>query len=412
MKRCRVVVSLLFVLLSGCSQEPPQQGSSPLTGLSEDAIERGRYLSKAGNCLACHTSPGAAEYSGGRAIPTPFGEVYSSNLTPDSATGLGDWTADDFWQALHHGKSRSGRSLYPAFPYPSYSLVTRDDSDALFAYLQSLSPVTQSPPSQNLRFPYNTQLALNIWRGLYFNPAVFNVDPQQSDTWNRGAYLVQGLGHCGACHTPRGMLGNTDRSLPLAGTTVEGLGWYAPALAQGPLSPSEQGALIELLKTGINQRLVMSGPMAEVVSHSLQYLDHDNLAAMIEYLTSLQRSPNKLTEPTYANAELTQARVLEGEILYGTHCEDCHGASGEGQERRYPALAGNRAVLANPPTNALKSVMFGGFGASTAGRPRPHGMPAFSQQLSDHQIAAIMTYIRAAWGNTAAAVSPSSIRQP
>lgn len=409
--RCSAFISLVVALLSACGQETAQMSTSPLTTLTDNPVERGRYLSKAGNCMACHTPVGAAEFSGGRAIPTPFGEVYSSNLTPDSATGLGNWSSDDFWQALHHGKSRDGRSLYPAFPYPSYSLVSRGDSDALFAYLQTLAPVTQASPAHRLRFPYNTQIALNIWRALYFDPAEYRTDPQQSDTWNRGAYLVQGLAHCGACHTPRGALGNTDKSHPLSGSAIAGLGWYAPALTQGPLSSTEKEALIELLKTGINHQAVLSGPMAEVTVHSLQYMAFDDLAAMTEYLASLEPTSSQLPETSGVTIEWGNALHQEGMALYGKHCEDCHGASGEGQDRRYPALAGNRAVLTNPPNNAIKVLLYGGFGASTEGRPRPHGMPAYAQLMSDKEAANVLSYIRAAWGNNAPAISASSIRR-
>lgn len=409
--RCSAFIGLVAVLLSACGQEATHNSTSPLTTLTDNPVERGRYLSKAGNCMACHTPLGAAEYSGGRAIPTPFGEVYSSNLTPDSATGLGDWSADDFWQALHHGKSRDGRSLYPAFPYPSYSLVSREDSDALFAYLQTLTPVTQASTAHQLRFPYNTQIALDVWRALYFDPAEYRADPQQSDTWNRGVYLVQGLAHCGACHTPRGTLGNTDNSRALSGNTIAGLGWHAPALSQGPLSSTEQDALVELLKTGVNQHDVLSGPMAEVTVHSLQYLQLDDLAAMTEYIASLPQTTSKQLNATDATAEENDAQYLAGEVLYGKHCQECHGGSGEGVERRHPALAGNRAVLANPPTNAIKVLLYGGFGASTEGRPRPYGMPAYSQQFSDQEVADVLSYIRAAWGNTASRISASSIRR-
>ena len=409
--RCSACIGLIAVLLSACGQEATHNNASPLTNLSDNVVERGRYLSKAGNCMACHTPLGAAEYSGGRAIPTPFGEVYSSNLTPDSATGLGDWSADDFWQALHHGQSRDGRSLYPAFPYPSYSLLAREDSDALFAYLQTLTPVTQAPPAHQLRFPYSTQLALDVWRALYFDPTEYRADPLQSATWNRGAYLVQGLGHCGACHTPRGALGNTDNSRSLAGSTIASLGWHAPALAQGPLTTTEQNALVELLKTGANQQDVMSGPMAEVTAHSLQYLEIDDLTAMTEYLASLKPTPSQRNATSGVIIQWDEALHQEGMTLYNKHCEDCHGASGEGQERRYPALAGNRAVLATPPINAIKVTLNGAFGASTTGRPRPHGMPAYAQQLSDKEVADVLSYIRAAWGNTAPAISASSIRR-
>lgn len=402
-----MILLLASSLLSGCDQPIQETSSSPLTTAPTDPILRGRYLAKAANCAGCHTPLGKAIFSGGRAISTPFGDVISSNLTADPETGLGKWSSDDFWQALHHGKSRDGRSLYPAFPYQSFSLITRDDSDALFAYLQNIPAVKQVTPPHRLRFPYNTQWALDTWRALYFSPTPFTPDVTQSEDWNRGAYLVKGLGHCAACHTPREMLGNYDNDHPLAGAHIDGLGWDAPSLTSGALSVQQQEQMVRLLKTGINERDVMSGPMAEVVGHSLQYLKSEDLATMVLYLASL---PAKDKTADKTNNPSTEPNRL-GLTVYEEHCSDCHGAKGEGEPYRYPALAGNLSVNADSPRNIIRSLMFGGFGASTTARPRPYGMPAFAQNLSDQEAAAVLSYIRSAWGNTAAAVNASSIWQ-
>jgi len=401
----------LTTVLSACGQATPPNNNSPLHIATKNKIERGQYLAKAGNCATCHTRVGQAEFSGGRSIPTPFGEVISSNITSDTTTGLGNWSDDDFWQALHHGKSRNGRSLYPAFPYPSYSLITRDDSDALFAYLQTIPAVEHTPPAHQLRFPYSSQLALNIWRALYFEPQLYIADESQSDTWNRGAYLVKGLGHCSACHTPRGILGNSDSARSLAGADIEALGWHAPAIATGELSTGQQEELVKLLKAGINKRDVMSGPMAEVVAHSLQHLKNSDLSAMVEYLSTLPAKSHPSTTVVLKTQKQDQEPFPLGATLYEEHCSDCHGKNGLGEPYRFPALAGNRAVMAASANNAIRSVMLGGYGASTADRPRPFGMPAFAHLFSDQEAAAVINYIRNAWGNQAPAVRANDVRQ-
>ena len=230
--------------------------AAPTAG-TPDQIARGRYLATAGNCQGCHTVPGGAPYAGGRAIDTPFGAVLTSNLTPDDATGLGTWSADHFWRALHHGRSRDGRLLYPAFPYPNYTHVTRADSDALYAYLRSLPPVARANSPHTLRFPFDTQAALAVWRALFFSPGGTLADPSQDADWHRGAYLVQGLGHCNACHSARNLLGGTSGGLDLGGGLIPVQNWYAPSLT----SPDEAGVadwatadVVALLRDGVSPR--------------------------------------------------------------------------------------------------------------------------------------------------------------
>jgi len=407
-----VLLSLVAISTVSCSESGDTDATvSPLADRFGSVVERGEYLARAGDCVACHTQAGEPEFSGGKAIPTPFGNIYSSNLTSDDATGLGQWNADDFWQALHHGKSRDGRSLYPAFPYPSYSHMTRDDSDALFAYLQGVPAVKQQPPAHELVFPYNTQLALNVWRLLFFRPDVFVADPARSESWNRGAYLVTGPGHCSACHTPRGRFGNSQSQHELAGAHIDGLDWDALSLRQGSLPKEDKDALVELLKRGENERDVLSGPMAEVVLHSLQYLDREDLGAMVEYLSSLPAAQAPLSPQLSVSASYAEELYQSGAQVYGEHCVDCHGEDGHGEPYRYPALAGNTGVTAGSPNNAIRSLMGGGFGASTTERPRPYGMPPFAHQLDDQQAAAVLTYIRRSWGNQASAVSPEALRK-
>lgn len=374
-----------------------------LVSPTAEQIKAGEYLVKLGNCGACHSAPGATPFTGGRAIPTPFGEVYSSNLTPASETGLGRWTNQDFYRALRHGQSKDGRWLSPAFPYTSYTSLRREDSDAMFAWLQTLAPVERAPTPDTLRFPYGSQLATRVWRALYFRPAT-NADIAAMD---RGRYLVEGLGHCAACHTSRGALGGLRDGASYMGGEIASLGWDAlPLAAPKPISDGEANELGQLLKTGVNARNAVAGPMAEVVFHSLQHLRDDDLAAIVATLRAL---PPAAAPPAprvpQVSAEARTALAARGKTVYAEHCADCHGDDGAGRANVYPALAGSATVNAVSATNALNLTLNGGFPPSTAGNPFPHGMPPFSQSLSRPDIAAVLTYIRSDWGNDAPAVS-------
>jgi mono/diheme cytochrome c family protein len=370
-------------------------------------IARGAYLARAGDCVACHTVRGGTEYAGGRALATPFGRLYGPNLTPDLDTGIGRWSADDFWNALHNGKSRDGRLLYPAFPYTNYTKVSRDDSDALFAYFRSLAPQRQPNKAHELDFPYNQQLLLAGWRLLYFKPAVFTPQPRRDAEWNRGAYLVEGLGHCSACHSTRNRLGAAGETL--SGGLMPTIGWYAPSLTaagEAGLGDWNKEDIVALLHTGVSPRGTATGPMAEVVARSLQHLSTGDVGAMATYLKAL---PSTQAPAQEDGARASEALLTEGRRLYGTHCVDCHGADGKGKAPGYPPLAGNRAVTLTPAVNAIRIVLNGGFPPGTAGNPRPYGMPPYSHELNDAQVAAVLTYVRASWGNAAPPVSTPDV---
>jgi mono/diheme cytochrome c family protein len=390
--------------------EPHLSAAPVAVPATPERIARGAYLAQAGNCAACHTSRGGTPYAGGTPIPTPFGTVFGGNLTPDPEHGLGGWTADEFWRALHHGRSRDGRLLYPAFPYTSFTETTRDDADALFAYLQSLAPVPQANRPHELRWPYNQQAALAVWRALYFRAGSFEPDPQQSADWNRGAYLVRGLGHCAACHTSRNAWGAGSDAL--TGGLIPTQNWYAPSLA----SPDEAGVahwssqeVVALLQTGVSPRAWVSGPMAEVVLRSTQHLTPDDLSAMATYLRSLPQQP--APTPPARVAPSNDIATL-GKKLYEQQCAQCHGEQGEGAAGIYPPLAGSRDVTMGATTaNLVQVVLHGGFSPATAGNPRPYGMPPFVLTLSDREIAAVLTYVRGAWGNQASAVSELDVNR-
>ncbi|WP_354448517.1 c-type cytochrome [Ottowia thiooxydans] len=390
--------------------EQPVSDALPTVVVSPGLVLRGAYLARAGNCAACHTERGGQAYAGGKALTTPFGIVYAGNLTPDEETGLGRWSADHFWRALHHGRSRDGRLLYPAFPYTEYTHVTREDSDALYAFLRTLPAVRQANSPHDLRFPYRTQAALAVWRALYFSPGGLAPEQDKSAEWNRGAYLVRGLGHCAACHAPRNFMGATQNNLGLDGGLMPMQNWYAPSLA----SSAEAGVqnwgiqeVVDLLKTGVSAKGAAMGPMAEVVYGSTQHLSEPDLQAMATYLRALPehaptRQPDTQVAPT--------SREL-GAQVYKAQCAECHGARGEGRLGAYPALVGHRTVTQASSANLIKIIVHGGFPATTDGNPRPYGMPPFGQSLNDTEIAALASYVRSAWGNKASGVTPFDVNR-
>lgn len=410
-----LAIGVIALMLSGglsmglsMRARPPVSGMPPASGLPQPAAEvlaRGAYLALAGNCAGCHTARGGAPYAGGRPIATPFGTVYTSNLTADPETGLGAWSADDFWRAMHEGRSRDGRALTPAFPYTEFTRITRADADAIHAWLRSLPPVRAPNRPNALRFPWNQPLMTELWRLVYFRPASFVPDGARDAAFNRGAYLVEVLGHCGACHTARDSLGGPD-GVAFAGAELAQLGWYAPSLlsdsegAVGRWTPDET---IEWLATGINRYAIAAGPMAAVVTGSLQHLERDDLQSMAVYLQSMARPDSggprvqglgrKLVLPSAGDPMLTG-----GERLYAKHCAECHGERGELAEPGYPPLAGNRLFAMHSPVNAIRAVLHGGFAPATNTKPRPYGMPPFAPQLDDREIAAIVSWLRNTWG--------------
>ena len=447
MKRtARVAVALAFAgallvaaagwlsLQNTQDESPPDAAGAPLAAAvavsaSPEVVSRGAYLAQVGNCAGCHTARGGAAYAGGLGINTPFGAVYASNLTPDVANGIGSWTSQDFWRALHNGKSKDGRLLYPAFPYTNTTLVSRADSDALFAYLRQLSAAPQANTAHTVRFPYNSPLALAVWRALYFKPGVFKDDPAQSAEVNRGAYLVGGLGHCSACHAARNALGGTAGP-DLAGGLIPLQNWYAPSLVSKLEAGLGDWAIADiktLFKSGVAANASVIGPMAEVVLGSTQHWTDADLTAMAQYLKALgQAAPTQhtaaepalslmSTSPTVQANAAPQGSSELGAKLYDQHCAQCHGAGGEGQrvgnQLAYPALRGNRAVLMAQTTNLVQIVLKGGYAPATASNPRPFGMPPFVLTLQDNEIAAVLTHARSQWGNQASSISALDVNR-
>lgn len=406
-----LMAALLALTLYLGLAEDRTDAAAPPPVASPELIAQGAYLARVGNCMTCHTTRGGADYAGGRGIQTPFGTIYSSNLTPDPDTGIGAWTADDFWRAIHNGKSRDGSLLYPAFPYPNYSKVTRADADAMYLYLKTIKPVAQANRTPELRFPYNQRILLAAWRALYFRPEVQRPQQAQSVEWNRGAYLVEGLGHCSACHTERNALGATRESDPLGGGLIPILNWYAPSLTSAGeawLGDWETQQIVSLLKTGVSERAAASGPMAEVVRESLQYLSDSDARAMAVYLKALPQTES----PAKRGAAPEDSDFLRlGAKLYEEHCVACHQSTGQGEPPGFPPLAGNRAVVMSSAVNPIRMVLHGGYPPSTKGNPRPYGMPPFGSLLNDQEVAAVVSYTRNAWGNQASIVSPADVQR-
>lgn len=417
MRRALPVVALLVLALLawwllrplGHAAVPRSASAVSAASLRDPAlIARGAYLATAGDCAACHTAQGGAPYAGGRLLPTPFGNIAVPNLTPDPATGLGDWSFEDFWQALHRGIGRRREALYPAFPYTSYAGVTRDDALAIYAYLQSLPPVQRPPAANQLAFPYDLRPLLVVWRALYFRADAYRPDPRQPAAWNRGAYLVQTLGHCNECHASRNALGASSGRW-LGGGEIPAQHWYAPDLGtrgHGGLAGWRAQDLVDLLATGQSARGAAFGPMADVVRQSTQHLRDDDLHAIAAYIDTLPPRPAPPAPlPLFDAARLAR----QGEPIYRQHCADCHGADGRGVPGVYPPLDGNASVTEPSGINAIRVLLLGGFAPATAADPRPYSMPPYAQQLDDLQVAQVASYIRHAWGNRAGAVSPQDV---
>ena len=411
-----VVVVLALALLAWWLWRPlghavPRSASAVSAATLRDPalIARGAELATAGDCAACHTVQGGQSYAGGRLIPTPFGNIAAPNLTPDPATGLGDWSFEDFWQALHRGIGRHGEPLYPAFPYTSYTLLTRDDALAIYAWLQTLTPVHRANVPSELAFPYNLRRLLVAWRALYFREGVYQPAPDKSAAWNRGAYLVEGLGHCNECHAPRNALGAVERDRFLRGGEIPAQYWYAPDLGMqrnGGLAGWNAQDIVDLLKTGQSARGTAFGPMADVVRQSTRHLGDGDLHAIADYLAAL---PPRPTPPAPLALFDADRLAKQGGKVYRQHCADCHGTDGRGVPGVYPPLAGNASVLEPSGINAIRVVLLGGFAPGTAANPRPYSMPPYAQQLDDVDVASVVSYVRHAWGNRAGAVSPQDV---
>jgi mono/diheme cytochrome c family protein len=386
---------------------------APLTGAARgsngqsfELIQRGRYLATAADCLACHTMrPGGKPFAGGRPIETPFGVIVSANITPDQETGIGAWTDDQFDAAMRKGIRPDGKRLYPAMPYTYYTRMSRNDVDAIRAYLQTLEPVHQAVKSDTLPFPLSIRGGMRAWDKLYFTEGEYQGDPQKSPEWNRGAYLVLGPGHCGACHTPKSELGGDKASEALRGAPLQG--WFAPDITNDERTGLGSWSIedvVTYLRTGHNRIAAATGPMAEEVADSSSHLTDGDLKAMATYLKSL---PGGSDTPSRVAA--SDRAMVAGQAIYRDQCSACHALEGKGVSQLFPALADAPSVRAPDPSSLIRVVLRGARSVSTGKEPTGPGMPSYAWQLNDEQIAAVITYIRNAWSKPAAAVSADQV---
>jgi mono/diheme cytochrome c family protein len=376
---------------------------------TEQTLAQGKYLAHISGCVACHTTNGKEPLAGGRRIDTPFGAVFSSNLTSSKKHGIGEWTAAEFQQALRWGRSRDGRLLLPVFPYNHTSMLSTQDVQSLFVWLQTVKPVDHVAPEHRLTWPLGTQPIIAIWRSLFFTPTSFQNNVNESTEWNRGAYLVQSAGHCAACHGQRNLLGGFPAVDDLSGGFLPSQMWMAPSLIdadQTSIAKSTNEETAHLLSMGHSPSAHASGPMAEFVQYAGQYMTPADALAMATYLKSRVKSATPTS--TYATSSVSSSSQ-SGQTLYQTHCATCHGENGEGKTNAYPALAGNPAVVLTRPENLIQMTLYGGYGPSTSGNPRPYGMPPYLFTLNNQQIADILTHIRNQWGNHAPMVNPMQV---
>ncbi|GAB2572966.1 c-type cytochrome [Dyella jejuensis] len=399
MKRIALIVAML-----ACTIVPSFAAQDRLGSHDFVSVSHGRYLVKAGDCEACHTVQGGAAFAGGRPVPTPFGIIYSDNLTPDRDTGIGTWTGDDFYQAMHNGIDRQGKHLYPAFPYPWFTRLSRSDVHDIKAYLDTLTPVRQVDREPMLPWPISNRHAMAAWNALYFRAGTYAYRDDRSPQWNRGAYLVQGAGHCGACHSDKNILGAANHKHPLQGGFAENV--YAPNLGQGEedgLSRWSEQDIVDYLKTGRSRQATAAGPMAEAVEQSTQYLTQADLQAIALYLKGVEGPrPDRIAVP--------DAHVMrDGAGIYEDECTGCHMEDGNGESSVFPALRGNNSVTTSEPDTVIATVLQGAKLPATKSSPTALAMPAFAEKLDDAQIAALVTYIRNAWGNRASAISTSDV---
>lgn len=414
MSRIMMLVIGIVVGLMNFSSPAIAAEASNLTEIEQ----QGEYLATAGNCVSCHTSEGGSQFAGGLAFETPFGLIYSTNITPDSETGIGQWSLEEFSTALRHGEDPDGNHLYPVFPYTAYTKVSDEDVEALYAYLKTIEPVQYTPPENELGFPYNQRWALGLWKAIYLDDSRFEPQPDQTEEWNRGAYLVEGLGHCGMCHTPRNFMGANDVNLAMTGgtymTRVEGKlsAWSAPNLtsADSGLAMWSVDDITDYLKLGVSHRAGVFGPMNEVVVNSTRHMSREDVRAMAVYLKSLSANAQDSGEP--ASEDVLRA----GSLQYDIHCGSCHLPTGEGSPEQGPPLVGSPVVLDVDPASLINITLYGAqtphISPSTEWESRKWiRMEPFENKMSDEQVAALLSFIRSTWGHEAGAVTPEQVAE-
>lgn len=391
-------------------------------------IAKGEYIARTADCMACHTVESSKPYAGGHGIESPFGKIYSTNITPDATAGIGNYTEEDFANAVRKGKRKDGTNLYPAMPYPSYSKMSDEDIHALYVYfMQGIQPIAKKAPKTNLSFPFNQRWGIAMWNKFFSDDTRFKPNPSQSDEVNRGAYLVQGAGHCGSCHTPRAFTmqekAYTDSSdVYLAGAELND--WYVPGLRAGGdgkrgIDGWSQQDIVDYLQTGRNKHASVAGEMTSVVKHSTSHMTDADVNAIAAYLKTLTPSHPRSAEKTFSEKarqqteeQLSQATDLTaGQRVYLDNCTACHFVTGQGAPSTFPPLVGNSLVNADNPSGLISIILNGSTLPATDKAPTRLAMPDFGWRLNDQQIADLTTFIRQGWGNQQKAVSASEVEK-
>jgi mono/diheme cytochrome c family protein len=414
------LVVVLRLALGSPATAPPLRGNENYSGIlpvdllrqpipdtapNAEQLRRGQYLVAAGDCMSCHLRDGGEPLAGGLGLNTPFGVIYTPNITSDKETGIGDWTADQFYRAMHKGIDDEGSNLYPAFPYPWFTLVSREDDDAILAFLKTTPAVKYTPSKNDLPFPLNIRSAVKGWNLLNFRARDFQADASQSAEWNRGAYLVNGLGHCGGCHTPKSALGADKSSRELQGGTLDN--WVAPDLTANErtgLGSWSIDDVAEYLGTGRNAHAGAGGAMADVITYSTSLMSDADRHAMAVYLKS------QAVSASVAAAQPDAGAMRRGAAIYSDACASCHLENGVGQPRYFPPLGPNAMLQQADPIGLEHLILAGGRIGTSPTRPSPMTMPSFAWKLTDQAVADVSTFIRNSWGNQAAAVSVSDVR--
>ncbi|WP_368517583.1 cytochrome c [Rhizobium sp.] len=430
MKKLLLVLLLIIVLVAGgiawfVTRTPasPFDNVAATQAPSEDLLQHGEYVARLGDCVACHSTPKSAPFAGGLEMGTPLGSIFTTNITPDKETGIGNYTLADFDRAVRQGVARDGHRLYPAMPYPSYVKMSDDDTRALYAYFMNrVEPVKQADKPSDIKWPMNMRWPLALWNAVFTEGGTYQPKTAGDDQWNRGAYLVQGPGHCGSCHTPRAITmaeKALDESSPLylSGALLDG--WYGPSLRADPntgLGRWSEDDIYAFLKTGRNGHAVVFGSMADAFNNSTQFMSDDDLKAISHYLKSLPGDPARdgtpwqYDEGTAQNVSLSNRENIPGAQTFVAKCSFCHGVDGRGKQQWIPPLAGSAASLAKENASQINVTLNGSSRIVANGIPDAYRMPPFRQQLSDQQIADVLTFVRSSWGNHGGAVAANDVK--
>ena len=415
-----LIAGAVYLIATGwaAGQTPalPQHPSTAITAISlltapipdrpgADRLSLGQELVREGDCVSCHMRDGGEPLSGGLALQTPFGVIFSSNITPDAETGIGRWTADQFYSAMHDGRGAGGENLYPAFPYPWFRRMSRAEDDAIFAYLKTTPAVHYSPPANKLIFPLNFRFLVAFWNLLFLDSETFVSEDGKSADWNRGAYLVSGPGHCGGCHTPKNVFGADKSDQAFDGGVLDN--WMAPNLTANKhlgLGGWSAADIAQYLKTGRNGHAGAGGSMADVVTYSTSLMSEADRAAIATYLKSLSAS-----DASQSATSPDPMAMSHGEAVYSDVCTSCHLEDGVGQPGVFPPLGNNAVVQQIDGTGVEHLILAGTRIAATPTRPSPLSMPSFAWKLSDQEIADVATYVRNSWGNHAPAIGAGQV---